>query len=64
MSQNLYDLERITERARAWRREGDVARLAEMRAFCLEEARRCDEIVRRSLETPALFNDSGKAVSI
>ncbi len=58
-SQNLYELRRVVERARAWRHEGDVACLAEMRAFCLEEARRCDEIVRRSLETPALFNGGG-----
>jgi hypothetical protein len=55
MSQSLYDLEKIIARARAWRREGNAAPLAEMRAFCLEEARRCDEIVRRSLETPPLF---------
>jgi hypothetical protein len=35
-------------------------RRAEVRAFCLEEARRCDEIVRRSLETPPLFGDGGR----
>ncbi len=59
VSQNLYELGRVTERARAWRREADVAPHAEMRAFCFEEARRCEEIVRRSLETPALFSDGG-----
>jgi hypothetical protein len=54
LSQNLYELGRIVERARAWRREGDVAPLMDMREFCLEEARRCEEIVRRSMETPLL----------
>ncbi len=60
MSENLYELRRIIERARAWRHEGDVAHFAEMRALCLDEATRCEEIVRRSLETPPLLSNSGK----
>jgi hypothetical protein len=54
MSQDLYDLKRIVERAREWRVQARAATILEVREFCLREARLCEQVVQRSLLTPPL----------
>jgi hypothetical protein len=61
MSKNLYAPERLLSRAKEWRAEAAVATIPEMRAFCLDEAGRCELAVRRSWETPAVGGE-GAAV--
>jgi hypothetical protein len=47
-----YDTEALKERAIAWRAEALAVASAEMRAFCLAEAEKCELRIRRSLTTP------------
>jgi hypothetical protein len=54
MSQDLYDLKRIVERAREWRVQAQAATIPEVREYCLREARLCEQVVQRSLLTPPL----------
>ncbi len=59
MQPSLYDLERIVARVEEWQVQAAAATIPEMRAFCLEEAHRCEKIVERSLLTPPVAsNDS------
>jgi hypothetical protein len=60
MLQNLYDLNRIVDRAREWRRQAEASTIPEMRAFCFEEARRCEAIVEQSLLTPPLVESGAE----
>jgi hypothetical protein len=52
MLKSFYEPERLLARAREWRIEAEIAETAEMRAFCLNEAHRCERVVQQSLETP------------
>jgi hypothetical protein len=61
MPTNLYEPERLLARAREWRAEAALATMPEMRAFCLHEAGRCELVVRRSLETPAVSDEGAAA---
>jgi hypothetical protein len=63
MSRNLYEPERLLARAKEWRIEAAAATSPERRIFCLEEATRCETVVRQSLETPALTEDSPSETS-
>jgi hypothetical protein len=55
MPENHYDPARVLARAREWRLKAQAAATSDMRAFCLEEASRCEKIVQQSLETPAVI---------
>jgi hypothetical protein len=57
MLQNFYEPEKLLARAKEWRIEARAATTPEMRAFCLQEAIRCETVVRQSLETPAVRDD-------
>ncbi len=54
MPKNLYEPASLLARAKEWRIEAAAATTPEMRAFCLDEAVRCETVVRQSLETPPL----------
>lgn len=50
-----YDPITLEEGARLWRTEAEAASLPALRAFCLEEAERCERRIRDSLATPILL---------
>jgi hypothetical protein len=52
MNRSPYDPRNLLERAKQWRAEAAAATLAEMRAYCLDEADRCERRVQRSRSTP------------
>jgi hypothetical protein len=54
MLENHYEPERFLARAKEWRLKAQAAKTPEFRAFCLDEASRCERVVQQSLETPAL----------
>jgi hypothetical protein len=54
MSHSPYDLVVLEERAHLWRAEAHVARLEEMRTFCLTEADRCERRIELSRSTPVI----------
>ena len=49
MAQELFDIRISAVQATNWRLLANVATMREMRAFCLNEARLCEQAIRRSL---------------
>lgn len=54
MIPSFYDPIVLMERAKLWKIEAEASTLAAMRAFCLEEAEKCEQLASQSLVTPVL----------
>jgi DICT domain-containing protein len=50
----LYDTSHLLAQAAQWRLKASAAEQPSVRAWCLAEARRYEQIVQRSLEVPVL----------
>jgi len=55
--ENLYDTSHLLALAAQWRLKASAAEQPSVRAWCLAEAGRYEQIVRRSLEVP-VFADA------
>jgi hypothetical protein len=61
MNRSSYDPIELLARSRLWRVEAAAAPFPSMRAFCLSEADRCEQMVQRSFHTPILMEREGEA---
>jgi hypothetical protein len=50
--ESLYDTSHLLAQAAQWRLKAAAAKHPSVRASCLQEARRYEQIVQRSLEVP------------
>ncbi|MDR3533635.1 MAG: hypothetical protein P4L90_24125 [Rhodopila sp.] len=54
MARTNYDPEALKQKAELWRLEAAAATMEAVRAFCLDEAAKCEQRAQRSLSTPVL----------
>ncbi len=58
--EHSYDTSQVLEQAAQWRLKADLADQPAMREYCLQQARRYEAIVRRSLEVPLFIEGTAR----
>ena len=62
MSESVYDLSALKERASRWRAEAVATTEEPMRAICLTAADRCERLVQMSLFTPVIREQADRPI--